>query len=218
MTLYIAFEAIVMGRVQLSDRVRLSSYALLTPHGKLSHHRKIHSLRFLLKAAAMISDNSAATAIAEHVSGDEGSFVKEMNRKCRELGLRSTRFATPHGLPHRDQRSSARDLARLTRRLFQDYPLARRFLGRSNTKNSGSSWARWDRLLKEPGDVVGFKTGYTAESGYNLAVAGQRRGQSLFAVTLGSTSRAKSFADAAKLLRLGFSPAAAPEKKAIEAG
>ncbi len=206
MTLYLAFEAITAGNVQLRDRVRPSPYALLTPHGKLRpDDGKTHSLLSLLKAAMAISDNSSATAIAEHVATDETSFVKRMNQKCRELGLRSTQFATPHGLPHRNQWSSARDLARLTMRLFCDYPAAGRLLSPSHRKDAKRGYAGSSHLFEHGGGILGFKTGYTEESGYNLAVAARRRGRTLFAVTLGSTSRASSFTDAARLLRRGFS-------------
>ncbi len=206
MTLYLAFEAITAGDAQLRDRVRPSRYALLTPHGKLRFgHGKAHSLLSLLKAAMAISDNSCATAIAEHVAANETSFVKKMNQKCRELGLRSTRFATPHGLPHRNQWSSGRDLARLTMHLFRDYPAAGKLLAPSAQKDAMRGYAESSHLFEDAGGILGFKTGYTTESGYNLAVAARRRGRTLFAVTLGSTSRANSFTDAAKLLRCGFS-------------
>jgi D-alanyl-D-alanine carboxypeptidase len=206
MTLYLAFEAIAAGEVELRDRVRPSLYALLTPHGKLRPgHDKTHSLLSLLKAAMAISDNSSATAIAEHVAANETSFVKRMNQKCRELGLHSTLFATPHGLPHRNQWSSGRDLARLTMRLFHDYPAAGRLLVSLPRKGAMRGFAGSSHLFKNAGGILGFKTGYTAESGYNLAIAARRRGRTLFAVTLGSTSRASSFTDAARLLRYGFS-------------
>src|SRR5207245_2180078 len=78
---------------------------------------------------AIASANDAASALAERLAGDEPAFVARMNDKARELGLTGTRFTNPHGLPDPIQRSNARDLATLTRRLIHDYPMSRPLLG-----------------------------------------------------------------------------------------
>ena len=36
-----------------------------------------------------------------------------MNKNARLLGLKSTKFANPHGLPHQEARSTANDMAKL---------------------------------------------------------------------------------------------------------
>jgi D-alanyl-D-alanine carboxypeptidase len=58
-------------------------------------------------------------------------------------------------------------------------------------------------------DILGVKTGFTWEAGYNLAVAARNRGAERFVVVLGATSRARSFTDVRTLLtRASASPAA----------
>ena len=56
-------------------------------------------------------------------------------------------------------------------------------------------------VFSEPGGIVALKTGFTAEAGYNLAVAARHRGRPVLPVVLGASTRASSFADARRLLQ-----------------
>ena len=84
------------------------------------------SLRDLLYAALLQSDNVAAQTLAEHVGmalrsdrlppGD--AFTAQMNALARSLGMTRTRFLNPHGLDNLERtipQSTAADLAKLTR-------------------------------------------------------------------------------------------------------
>src|SRR5262249_12913997 len=59
------------------------------------------------------SGNDAAITLADRIGGSQARFVAMMNRRARELGLRSTRFVTPHGLDRPGHHSTVRDLVRL---------------------------------------------------------------------------------------------------------
>jgi UDP-N-acetylmuramoyl-L-alanyl-D-glutamate--2,6-diaminopimelate ligase len=204
MTLYLAFDDVAAGRVHLDDPVRISRYAVLTPHPRLPlREGDVVPLRILMQGVAIRSANAAATALAEHLAGAEPAFVDRMNDKARELGLGATRFATPHGLPHRHQWSTARDLARLLGRLVHDHPTSRRMLGRQAFRFRARVFARSIPLFRDPGRVEALKTGFTNEAGYNLAVAARRAGRLVLAVVLGSQTRALSFRDARTVLRAG---------------
>jgi D-alanyl-D-alanine carboxypeptidase len=161
-------------------------------------------LRVLLEGVAIASANDAASALAERLSGDEPTFVARMNDKARDLGLTGTRFANPHGLPDAIQRSNARDLATLTGRLIQDYPMSRPLLGGQTFVYRGRVYARHIPLFSDPGGVQALKTGFTQEAGYNLAVSAWRGGQQFLMIVLGARTRALSFLDAKKLLHYGF--------------
>jgi len=171
----------------------------------------------LLEGVAIASANDAATALAEKLAGDEGTFVARMNAKAQELGLTGTRFANPHGLPDPGQHSTARDLAELTNRLLRDHPDSRVMLGGQTFVYNGRVYARHISLFNDPGGVQALKTGFTKEAGYNLAVSAWRGGQQFLMIVLGARTRALSFLDAKKLLRYGFVEAglepAAPEPK-----
>ena len=204
MTLYLACDDVAAGRARLDDAVSISRYAALTPHPRMPRRPGVVvPLRPLMQAIAVRSANVAATAIAEHLGGSEASFVARMNDKACELGLTATRFATPHGLPHRHQRTTAADMARLARSLLQDHPLARAMLGRRTFRYQGRAYQRRISLFDDPGQVRAIKTGFTNEAGYNVMVAAGRGDRVLLAVVMGATSRALSFADARKLLHYG---------------
>jgi len=205
MTLYIACEELEAGRADLDELVTVSLHAATTARYRMGLRAGEHvPLRVLLEGVAIASANDAATALAERLSGDEGTFVERMNAKGRELGLTSTRFANPHGLPDPAQRSNARDMAQLTARLLQDYPMARPLLGGQTFIYRGRVYTRHIPLFNDPGGVQALKTGFTHEAGYNLAVAAWRGGQQFLMIVLGARTRALSFLDAKRLLQYGF--------------
>lgn len=202
MTLLLAFEAIADGRVSRRDRVPLSRYALMTPHPRL-HCRLTDEvpLRTLLEAVAIRSSNLAATAVAEHVAGGEAAFVAAMNRRARALGLRATRFATPHGLPHRHQFGTALDVARLMAHLVHQHPAAAAMLGRSAFTWGGRDYTRRVPLLSGPLPIRALKTGFTWEADYTVAVSTGAGRRVRTAVVLGSATRARSFRDIERLMQ-----------------
>ncbi|HBH01919.1 MAG TPA: hypothetical protein DDZ42_08355, partial [Candidatus Rokubacteria bacterium] len=205
MTLYLVYEDVDAGRADLDELVQVSANAAQTPRYRMGLRAGEHvPLRTLLEGVAIASANDAATALAERLGGDEAAFVARMNLKARELELGGTRFANAHGLPDPLQRSNARDLARLTRRLLRDYPAARTMLGGQTFIFNGRVYTRHIPLFNDPGGVQALKTGFTLEAGYNLAVSAWRNGQQFVMVVLGARSRARSFLDAKTLLRYAF--------------
>lgn len=205
MTLYLAFEDLEAERITLEDAVVISHNAATTPRYRMGlREREVVPLRILLEGVAIASANDAATAVAEHVGGDEATFVGRMNAKAQELGMFATRYANPHGLPDPMQRTNARDVALLMGRLLQDHPGARTMLGGQTFIYRGRVYARHISLFNDPGGVQALKTGFTREAGYNLAVSAWRSGQQFVMIVLGARTRAQSFLDGKKLLRYGF--------------
>jgi D-alanyl-D-alanine carboxypeptidase len=205
MSLYLAFEDIERGRARLEDLVYVSRNAALTPRYRMGlRFGDEVPLRVVMEGVAIASANDAATALAEHLAGDEALFVARMNEKGSELGLTATRFANPHGLPDPLQRTNARDMATLIRRLLADHPESRAMLGGQTFIYAGRVYARHISLFRDPGGVQALKTGFTREAGYNLAVSAWRNGQQFLMIVLGAATRQASFLDAKKLLLHGF--------------
>ena len=73
----------------------------------------------LLKGIAVVSGNDACVALAEHLAGTEEAFVSKMNEKARELGLKDSQFRNSHGMPARDQWTTAFDIAVLADTISQ---------------------------------------------------------------------------------------------------
>ncbi|MGH7331601.1 MAG: D-alanyl-D-alanine carboxypeptidase family protein [Candidatus Rokuibacteriota bacterium] len=205
MTLYLALESIEAGSVGSDDLVTISQHAASTDRYRMGLHEGDRvPLHTVMEGVGIASANDAATALAEHVAGSEAAFVERMNAKAAAMGLTGTRFANPHGLPHPNQRSNARDLARLTARLLEDYPDARAALGGETFVYRGRVYARNISLFRDPGGVQALKTGFTREAGYNLSVSAWRGGRQFLMIVLGAQTRARSFMDAKKLLRFAF--------------
>ncbi len=111
-------------------------------------------------------------------------------------------------------------MARLLRHLCRKHPAAIALLGRPAFRFRGECYPRRIALLTGR-DILGVKTGFTWEAGYNLAVAARNQGAERFVVVLGATSRARSFTDVRTLLTRAvasgapdpsFPPAVAPAR------
>ena len=163
------------------------------------------TVRDLLAAALIQSANDAAFALAQHVGrGDVGRFVRLMNAKARQLGLAQTRFVRPDGLDVDGHVSSAADALVLARAAMQR-PLVRELVRkRSATIAGGRSLFGWNDLLGSFDGLVGVKTGHTARAGWCQVGLARRDGVGIYAVVLGSPTRAQRNRDLARLLRWGF--------------
>ena len=117
----------------------------------------------------LVSDNNAAYALARHIGGDTLAFYAMMNDKAQYLGMDSTHFANPNGMPADSNYSSASDLVRLSRYCLSDSVFSEivstaeadiplldgRHLPCYNT----------NLLLTSYEGCIGIKTGYTRLSG-----------------------------------------------------
>jgi D-alanyl-D-alanine carboxypeptidase (penicillin-binding protein 5/6) len=175
------------------------------------------SIRDLLEGLLLGSANDAAEALAIEEAGSVAAFVDRMNARARVLGMRRTRFASPHGLDDRG-RSSASDLLVLLRAALRE-PVFRELVGerfalvRSNQVERRRIQNRNVLLWLYPG-ATGVKTGLTAGAGYCLIATARRGGRELAVVVLGG--RDEVFSDAAALLNHGF--AAYRERRLVQEG
>lgn len=159
----------------------------------------------LLFALLLQSANDAAVALADHVSGSEARFVKDMNLRAATLGMRRTRFRSPNGLDDRGY-STARDLMTLTRTAMAIPSFAEIVATRFHTVPAPDGDTRdiqnRDALLWLYAGATGVKTGYTSPAGYCVVATAEREGRRLIAIVLGAPGDA--FSDAAALLDHGF--------------
>jgi serine-type D-Ala-D-Ala carboxypeptidase (penicillin-binding protein 5/6) len=161
-------------------------------------------VRDLLIAALVQSANDAAYALATYVGhGRVGKFIRLMNARARELGLDQTHYTRPDGLDAPGNFSSARDILELARVDMED-PLFRRIVRRRGGIVAGRQLYAWNDLLKTYAGAVGVKTGHTDRAGWCEVAAADRNGLRMYAVVLGSPSRARRNRDLAALLDWGF--------------
>lgn len=167
---------------------------------------EVFTVEELLYGLMLESGNDAAVALAIATAGDVDSFVKLMNAKAAELGLKSTSFANPHGLTAEGHYTTAYELGIIcayalnvdgfeeivstpTKRLEGDGHITR-YLTNHN------------KLLNSYTGMIGVKTGYTSAAGRCLVTAARRDGMTLVAVTLNDR---KDWDDHRSMLDYGFS-------------
>ena len=73
----------------------------------------------LVKGVAIASGNDAVVALAEAIAGTEENFVKMMNDKLVELGLKDSNFKNCHGLDEEGHYSSAYDMVMIAKELVK---------------------------------------------------------------------------------------------------
>ena len=173
--------------------------------GVLPRGRRVR-LEPLLNGLLIVSGNDAGIVLATHISGSERRFVRLMNRRARELGLRCTHFASSHGL-EAGNRSCAADLAAMTRLAMKRRRIAR-IVRRSQASfrfpiKGGRLFLTGHNPLQRIGyaGTIGLKTGYTDEAGRCFVGVVRRGGRTLGVVLLNSFDPARQ---APKLLDLGF--------------
>jgi len=205
MTLYLVFEAITEGRIQLDDVIRVSPRAASQPPSKLGLAAgQTITVADAIQATALRSANDMAVALAEHVAGSEARFAAMMTLKAEALGMTDSRFVNANGLPDSRQITTARDLTVLSRAVMRDYPQYYRFFGVSSWTYQGRDYRNTNGLLRSGQGYDGIKTGYINASGYNLAASAVRDGRRLITVVLGGRSSATRNAHVAELMDTGF--------------
>jgi D-alanyl-D-alanine carboxypeptidase (penicillin-binding protein 5/6) len=165
------------------------------------------TVRDLLKGALIQSANDAADALASAASGgDVQQFVDWMNERARQLGLRDTHFARPDGLDAPGHVSSARDIAVLAQ-VAMRVPVVREIVRERTDTIEGGAVAlhTWNDLLGVFPGTIGVKTGHTDAAGWCEVAAARRPGYTIYAVILGSPTRAQRNADLERLLEWGVS-------------
>ena len=199
---------LTLERAELGQVFRAAPYAASSVESKIDLVAgERMTVRDLLTALLLESANDAAVTLAVGVAGSREAFVREMNRRAVELGLHDTSYANPIGFDSPDNHSSARDLARLSRRLLTDRRFARIVDLPSATLTSGARDRVIDnrnRLVRQYPFVSGVKTGHTLGAGYVLIGSGAARGARVITVTMGAPSEAARDADTLALLRWGL--------------
>ena len=162
----------------------------------------------LIYEMMMVSDNDAAYALAKHVAGDTLRFYELMNQKAQYLGMDSTHFANPNGMPNNNNYSSAADLIKLARYAMRDSMFAS-IVGTAErdiplTDGRHMQCRNSNALLHTYEGCIGIKTGFTYQEGYCLASAATKNGHTLMLVLLNSKKHATRFTESAALLDYGF--------------
>ena len=205
LSLYLVYEAINEGKIHLSDRVKISTNAQLTGGSSMYLVDETEAaLEDLIKGMAIVSANDASIAIAEHIGGSVNGFVKMMNTKARELGMKHSHFINPNGLPAKGQVTTARDILILSHAYIRDFPEALQLHSMQEYTYHDITQHNNNTLLKQHEDVDGLKTGFVRASGFHLVATAKRGNTRLIAVVMGEKNPKIREREAVKLLEKGF--------------
>lgn len=205
----IILENIESGKIKWDDIVSVSKNAAdmggsqiyLTAGEKMS-------VKDLFKGISMASANDATVAMAEYIAGDEASFVKLMNKKVKELGLKNTTFKNCTGLDEEGHLSTAYDMAIIARNLLNhekilDFSSVYEDYLRQDTENK--FWlVNTNKLVRFYDGADGLKTGHTDAAKYCLAATAKKDGMRLIAIVLGEENSKIRNSEAMALLDYGF--------------
>ena len=205
LSLYLVYEAIKDGKVHLADRVKISANAQLTGGSSMYLVDETEvALEDLIKGMAVVSANDASIAIAEHIGGSVDEFVKMMNTKARELGMKHSHFINPNGLPARGQVTTARDILILSHAYIRDFPEVLQIHSMQEYTYRDITQHNSNTLLKQHDDVDGLKTGFVRASGFHLVATAKRGDTRLIAVVMGERNAKIRERETIKLLEQGF--------------
>lgn len=186
MTLYITFNALENGRIKLTDKLHVSKTAAGRSPSKLGLPvGGTITVKDAVMAVIVKSANDCASVLAEHFSDSEEEFAILMTETARKLGMRDTIFRNASGLPHSQQKTTARDMAVLAMAVYHHFPQYYKWFSETYFTYNGKKIYGHNHLLKTFAGTDGMKTGYTAAAGYNIVTSAVRDDNRVIAVTMG---------------------------------
>lgn len=215
MTLILIFDALEKGNLKLDDIVTTSAYAKSMGGSQVFlEEGETQTVETLIKCIVIASGNDASVAMAEHICGSEQEFVRHMNERATELGMKNTHFEDCCGLTDSSNHyTTAKDIAIMSRELITKYPKILEYssiwmenithVTKQGTKEFGLT--NTNKLLRSYDGCVGLKTGSTNLAKYCLSAVAKRNKIILIAVVMAAPDYKVRFKDAASMLNSGFS-------------
>ncbi len=145
------------------------------------------TLKDLLYGLMLRSGNDAALMISNYVSNSEEEFVKLMNYRAKELGMKNTTFNNSSGLDNKEGNySTAYDMALLTSYAMQyeeykNIVKTKKYVLKTNKKTY--IWYNKNKLL-DINYITGGKTGWTEKAKRTLVTSASKNNLNLVVVTL----------------------------------
>jgi D-alanyl-D-alanine carboxypeptidase (penicillin-binding protein 5/6) len=210
MTMEVVFNAIKQGRLTLDDTFVVSENAWrrggAMSGGSTMFAELKSSIRLedLIQGVIVQSANDGCIIIAEGMAGSEENFARLMTERAREIGLTTSVFKNPHGLPAEGQIVTVRDLVRLGQHIWREYPEFYKYYGQREFKWNGILQRNRNPLLAMDIGADGMKTGFTDESGYAIVGSVAREGRRLFVAMSGMESDNERAEEARRILDWGI--------------
>ena len=151
----------------------------------------------LLYGVILPSGAECCMGLANTIAGSEQSFVKKMNQKAAELGMKNTHFENVTGLQNENHYTTVEDLAillcyALKNDTFREiFTSSRHSTPPTNKHADGITFnsTMFEKLNNKNiigGEILGGKTGYTSAAGLCLASLSKVDNQEYVLVTAGA--------------------------------
>lgn len=211
MTLFVAFELMDSGKLSADQIFTMRPQTYDEWHNKGSRMFLPRDARVtvdeLLIGIAAVSANDGSVVLAEGAEGSVDQWVRQMNVKARELGMRNSHFGTPNGWMDGGQTyTSARDLVTLAQAILIRHPEKyARYFGRKGYAYNGYVQANHDPMIGVVYGADGMKTGFTNEAGFGFLGTANRDGRRLVMVVAASDNGRDRRHASRELIEWGFS-------------
>jgi D-alanyl-D-alanine carboxypeptidase (penicillin-binding protein 5/6) len=205
MTSYVIFHEMTAKRLSMDDTVTISKNAWQQP-GSRSFVNVGSQLPVSVLVHGMIiqSGNDSSVALAEKVAGSTEVFAELMNERAKQLGMNSTHFANPTGLPDPNHYTTANDMAKVATAVIREFPEDYKLYSQKEFVWNNIRQPNRNRLLWQDESVDGMKTGHTESAGYCLVASAKRGDMRLITVILGTETEKARAQESQKLLNYGF--------------
>lgn len=156
------------------------------------------TIRQLLYGLLLCSGNDCAVALAEEVGGSVSDFAKMMNKTAKKIGADNSHFVNPHGLFSKKHYTTPNDLAKIMSYCVKNDDFVKiiktiKFVIPKTNKSKKRELWNSHRLIKYKyrhyKGVIGGKTGYIDESGFNLITYAKRKDMNLVVVCMRASSQ-----------------------------
>lgn len=194
MTLYLTFEAIANKTLTLESDVRVTKNAQNAGTGRESvfldyGKKEVISVKQAIEAICVANANDAAYALSETLAINEKEFVKMMNAKAEELGMKNTVYVDSTGIKtiSDGQYSCSNDVAVLSYNLIKNFPDVLNYSKITHGYFEHTSTGRGKTEMISSNDLIrkgfletcdGLLTGYSKADGYAqcaTATIGEKR-------------------------------------------
>lgn len=209
MSLLLIMEAIENKVITLDQIITVSSNASSMGGSQiLLETGEKMSVDDLLKGVAIASGNDAVVALAEAIAGTEENFVKMMNEKLVELGLKDSNFKNCHGLDEEGHYSSAYDMAYIARELVKHKKILEYSSIYETYLREGTDKKIWlvntNKLVRFKEGVDGLKTGYTEGAGFCLTATMKQNNMRVIATVMGEPDSQTRNGEVSSMLDYAF--------------
>ena len=208
MTIYMLFEALHEGRVQMDTRLPVSTKARQMKGSTMFLNEQDRpTVEELIKGMIVLSGNDACVVVAEGLSGTEDAFARQMTEKGKQIGLTNSTFVNSSGWPDPRHRMTAHDLGVLATHLIRDFPeLYKNFALTEFPFDNRAPANRFNRnpLLSLGIGADGLKTGHTQEAGYGLVGSAVQDGRRVVFVITGLPTDTARAEEAERIVNWAF--------------